>query len=95
MVGKGIAAHTEAAEDKIVSQQLPKAFWRRPRLTWCAGIFLRLFFWLGLLDFCLLEDRVLHNQMNGKHLSMILMECDDCRAEWKCLEEQPEERCPE
>ena len=22
------------------------------------------------------------------------MECDDCHAEWKCLEEQPDERCP-
>ena len=26
---------------------------------------------------------------------MILMECDDCQAEWKCPEEQPDERCPE
>ena len=33
--------------------------------------------------------------MNGKNLGMILMECDDCHAEWKCLEGQPDERCPE
>ena len=23
------------------------------------------------------------------------MECEDCRAEWKCLEGQPDEKCPE
>ena len=28
-------------------------------------------------------------------MRMMLMECDDCHAEWKCLEGQPEERCPE
>ena len=28
-------------------------------------------------------------------MSTILMECDDCGAEWRCPEEQPDERCPE
>ena len=25
----------------------------------------------------------------------ILMECDECRAEWECPETEPEEQCPE
>ena len=28
-------------------------------------------------------------------MDIIPMECDDCYAEWKCLEERPDERCPE
>ena len=26
---------------------------------------------------------------------MVLMECDDCRAQWECAEKQPDDRCPE
>jgi hypothetical protein len=27
--------------------------------------------------------------------AMVLMECDDCRAQWECAEKQPDDRCPE
>jgi hypothetical protein len=26
---------------------------------------------------------------------MMLLECDDCRAQWQCPEKRPDERCPE
>jgi rubredoxin len=32
---------------------------------------------------------------NGRMTAMVLMECDNCRAQWEWAEKQPDDRCPE